>query len=228
MKRVVGNNNTKISVEEPSNLLEEKLVEKYVGVKFKTKFLLKEPPKDERIAELAKWCKVFHSYGLAPVVDGKSAGNLSFRLRKGLNEFIITASGLGPKDSLGPECFVRVVDCNVNSRTVYVHGVREPSSESILHYRIYFLRQDAHAVFHGHDTAITEHAKELGAVETKEWKPYGSLELVKSVEEVLNKNNFLVMKKHGFISIGASMEEAGKLALEKKKAVERLLKKEFK
>ena len=116
----------------------------------------------------------------------------------------------------------------MNNRTVYVHGVREPSSESILHYSIYFLRQDAHAVFHGHDAAITEHAKRLGVVETKEWKPYGSLELVKSVEEVLNKNNFLVMKKHGFISIGTSMEEAGKLALEKKKAVERLLNKEFK
>ncbi|MCS7114846.1 MAG: class II aldolase/adducin family protein [Nitrososphaerota archaeon] len=199
-------------------------MERYVGVKFRTKFLRREPPEDERIAELAKWCKVFHLHGLAPVVDGKSMGNLSFRLAGGLNEFIITASGLGPKDSLSPESFVKVVDCDVESRTVYVHGVREPSSESILHYRIYSLRQDAHAVFHGHDTAITRHAKELGAVETKEWKPYGSLELVKSVEEVLDGNKFLVMKKHGFISIGASMEEAGKLALEKKKVAEGLSK----
>ncbi|MBS7646239.1 MAG: class II aldolase/adducin family protein [Candidatus Bathyarchaeia archaeon] len=201
------------------------MMERYTGVKFKTKFLRKEPPEDKRIAELAKWCKMFHLHGLAPVVNGKSMGNLSFRLMEGSNEFIITASGLGPKDSLSPECFVKVVSCDMDSRTVYVHGVREPSSESFLHYRIYFLRRDAQAVFHGHDTAITEHAKELGVVETKEWKPYGSLELVRSVEEVLNKNNFLIMKKHGFISIGTSMEEAGRLTLEKKKVVEGLLNK---
>lgn len=199
--------------------------EKYVGVKFRTKFLRKEPPEDERIAELAKWCKVFHSYGLTPVVNGRSVGNLSFRIADGLNEFIITAAGLGPKDSLNPECFVKVVECDIDGRIVYVHGVREPSSESILHYRIYFLRRDAQAVFHGHDTTITKHTKELGIVETKEWKPYGSLELVKNVEEVLNRNNFLVMKEHGFISIGTSMEEAGKLALKKKKDAERLLSK---
>lgn len=197
-------------------------MEKYIGVKFRTKFLRKEPPEDERIAELAEWCRVFHLHGLAPVVDGKSMGNLSFRLAEGSNEFIITASGLGPKDSLTPECFVKVVECDMNSRTVYVHGVKEPSSESILHYRIYSLRQDVYAVFHGHNEAITRHAKELGIPETREWKPYGSLELVKSVEEVLNGKNFLVMKNHGFISIGTSMEEAGNLALEKKKIVERL------
>ncbi|MEM2546199.1 MAG: class II aldolase/adducin family protein [Candidatus Bathyarchaeia archaeon] len=192
-------------------------MEKYIGVKFRTKFLRREPPEDERIAELARWCRIFHSYGLAPVINGKSMGNLSFRLVEGLNEFIITASGLGPKDSLTPECFVKVVGCDVDSRTVYVHGVREPSSESLLHYRIYFLRPDAQAVFHGHDKMVTEHARELGAVETRKWEPYGSLELVRSVEEILNNNTFLVLKKHGFISIGASMEEAGKLALEKKK-----------
>lgn len=196
-------------------------MERYVGVKFKTRFLRKEPPEDERIAELVKWCKVFHMCGLTPVVDGKSMGNLSFRVKESLNEFIITASGLGPKNMLNPECFVKVVDCDLNRKIVYVHGVREPSSESFLHYRIYLLRQDVHAVFHGHDMAIMEHAKDVGAVETKEWKPYGSLELVKSVEEILNGNNFIIMRKHGFISIGASMEEAGKLALEKKRLLEK-------
>lgn len=148
-------------------------------------------------------------------------GNLSFRVKEGLNLFIITASGLGPKNMLSPECFVKVVDCDVNRKIVYVQGVNKPSSESILHYRIYLLRRDIHAVFHGHDVTITEHTKEVGAVETKEWKPYGSLELVKSVEEVLDGNNFIVMKKHGFISLGSSMEEAGKLALEKKKLLEK-------
>lgn len=150
-------------------------------------------------------------------------GNLSFRVKEGLNEFIITSSGLGSKNILTSDSFVKVVDCDVKRKIVYVHGVREPSSESLLHYRIYVLRKDVNAVFHGHDKVIVEHAKMVGAVETEDWQPYGSLELVESVEKVLGENYFIVMKKHGFISLGASMEEAGKLALEKKKIAEKTI-----
>lgn len=199
-------------------------MERYVGVKFRTKFMRREVPSDTRIGELALWCKKFHSLGLTPVVEGRSMGNLSFRLKDGLNEFIITASGLGPKDMLGPECFVRVVGFDINRKTVYVYGVKTPSSESILHYRIYELRKDVNAVFHGHNVLITKYAGALGFVETKKWRPYGSLELVESVEEVLNGNNFLVIKKHGFISLGPSMEAAGFLAIEKKMSAEEFYK----
>ncbi|MEM2103865.1 MAG: class II aldolase/adducin family protein [Candidatus Bathyarchaeia archaeon] len=193
-----------------------KSTEKYVGVKFKTEFLLKHPPKDERVKELAEWCRIFHLHGLTPVVKGRSMGNLSFRVKKGSNKFIITSSGLGPKNMLNPECFVKVVNCDLERMVVYVYGVRKPSSESLLHHRIYALRCDVNAVFHGHDLEITENAEMIGAAETKEWKPYGSLELVKSVEQVLNGNNFIVMKKHGFISLGSSMDDAGRLALAKR------------
>ncbi|MBC7131222.1 class II aldolase/adducin family protein, partial [Candidatus Bathyarchaeota archaeon] len=83
-------------------------------------------------------------------------------------------------------------------------------------YRIYQLRRDVNAIFHGHDELIIRNAKSIGAVETREWQPYGTLELIKSVEKVLNGNNFIVVKNHGFISLGRSMEEAGKLALMKR------------
>lgn len=195
-------------------------MEKYVGVKFRTEFLRREIPADERIVELACWCRRFHDLGLTPVLDGKSMGNLSFRLREGKNEFIITASGLGPKDMLKSDSFVHVVDCNVNERVVYVNGLRDPSSESILHYRIYELRSDVNAIFHGHDLWILRYAGAMGLVETGEKLPYGSLELVESVEGILDKNNFIVIKGHGFLSLGRSMEEAGLLAIEKKRAAE--------
>lgn len=195
-------------------------MEKYVGVKFRTKFLRREIHVNERIAELASWCRKFHDLGLTPILDGKSMGNLSFRVKEGTNEFIITASGLGPKDTLKPDSFVRVVDCNINERVVYVHGLKEPSSESILHYRIYELRSDVNAIFHGHDQWILRYADAMGLVETKEKLSYGSLELVKSVEEILDRNNFIVIKEHGFLSLGTSMEEAGLLAIEKKKVAE--------
>ncbi|MEM3550082.1 MAG: class II aldolase/adducin family protein [Candidatus Bathyarchaeia archaeon] len=199
-------------------------MEKYKGVKFRTVFLSKEAPKDERLVELAGWCRKFHELGLTPVVNGKSLGNLSFRLDEDSNKFIITASGLGPKDNLSAECFVKVIDCDLTKKIVYVHGLRKPSSESLLHYRIYKLRREVNAIFHGHDSSITNYAGEIGLVQTAKWHPYGSLELVRSVEEVLNGNFFLVLKGHGFISLGRSMEEAGRLALEKKKIADKFYK----
>ncbi|MEM0314123.1 MAG: class II aldolase/adducin family protein [Candidatus Bathyarchaeia archaeon] len=195
-------------------------MERYVGVKFRTEFLRRETPVDDRIAELAGWCRKFHDLGLAPIFEGKSMGNLSFRVSKGANEFIITASGLSSKDILEPDCFVRVVECNVSKCVVYVYGLREPSSESLLHYRIYELRSDVNAIFHGHDPQILRYAGTMGIVETREKLPYGSLELVKSVEEILDGNNFIVIKGHGFLSLGSSMEEAGLLAIKQKRAVE--------
>lgn len=195
-------------------------MERYVGVKFRTEFLRREPPADDRIGELASWCKRFHDLGLTPILEGRSMGNLSFRVSEAKNEFIITASGLGSKDTLEPDSFVRVVGCNVSERIVYVYGLREPSSESILHYRIYELRDDVNAVFHGHNQAILRYAGALGIVETREKLPYGSLELVKSVEEILDRNNFIVIKGHGFLSLGSSMGEAGLLAVRKKIAAE--------
>ena len=200
-------------------------MEEYVGVKFKIEFLWREVPSNKKIEELARWCKKFHSRDLTPIVNDRSMGNLSFRLKEGVEEFIITASGLGSKDSLCSECFVKVIGCDIGRRVVYASGMREPSSESILHCRIYELREDVNAVFHGHDSLITKHASDLGLVQTEKWHPYGSIELIKAVEDVLDKNNFVVMKNHGFISLGKgenAMEMAGSLALEKKEMVEML------
>jgi L-fuculose-phosphate aldolase len=189
-------------------------MERYRGVKFRVVFMGKNPPDDERVGELASWCKTFHSYGLTPVVEGRSMGNLSFRINEGVNEFIITASGLGPKDDLSHGCFVKVVGCDFKRKIVYAFGVRKPSSESMLHYRIYELRSDVNAIFHGHSEEILRAADGMNLIRTKSWHPYGSLELVKSIEEVLDRNNFIIMRRHGFLSLGSSMDEAGKLAID--------------
>lgn len=198
--------------------------EEYVGTKFRTIFLSREAPRNDRIRELIKWCQIFHELGLTPMVDGRSMGNLSFRVRGERNEFIITASGIGPKNMLSRGFFVKVVGCDFENKLVYAYGLREPSSESMLHYRIYQIRSDVNAIFHGHDEEITKHAKEIEAVETEEWHPYGTIELVKSVENVLGESNFIVIKQHGFISLGRSMEEAGRRALAMKKKAEEISK----
>ena len=50
-------------------------------------------------------------------------------------------------------------------------------------------------------------------VETEKEEEYGTVALVQGVLDVLGENNFLIMKNHGFISLGKTMQEAGELSL---------------
>lgn len=181
-----------------------------VSPKFSTVFVSNSFAVPDELKTLKKWCAVFEEKGLAPSHSAGTFGNLSFRL-KGTDEFIITASCVGFKDKLRDEDFVHVKDVDLEKRRIRAAGSREPSSESMLHSEIYRTRKDVNAVFHGHSKEILEDCSDL--ITTKKAEPYGSIELVKSVKDVLGNNNFIIMKGHGFISMGAAMDIAGNYAL---------------
>ena len=82
-----------------------------------------------------------------------------------------------------------------------------------MHALLYGLRPEIMAVFHGHNAIITEHAKGLGIAETASSYAYGTAELAQGVAEVARHATFLVIKEHGFVALGASMQEAGELSL---------------
>jgi L-fuculose-phosphate aldolase len=182
-------------------------------VSFTTIFDDNRPPVDPGIGELKDWCREFHERGLTPSYEGSSLGNLSFRPRQGKGSFIITASQLELKDSLSEEAFVRVHTCDLERRIVNASGAREPSSESMLHFEIYRARDDINAIFHGHCALILERADEIGLPVTTREEPFGSTALVRRVLEILDDHDFVVMKNHGFLSLGTDMESAGRLAL---------------
>lgn len=184
------------------------------GVKFKIEMVGRNIPKDPRIKELKHWCRVFHRYNLTPPHKSGSCGNLSFRLENDKDPFIITGSRIGLKDALPDNCFVKVSSVDLKKGIVCADGIREPSSESMLHSAIYRRRKDVNAIFHGHSQEILSCANKLKIPETKQEDPYGSIELVQSVLKVLGSKSFLVIKKHGFISLGRTMEEAGEIALQ--------------
>ncbi|MDI6731624.1 MAG: class II aldolase/adducin family protein [Candidatus Margulisbacteria bacterium] len=146
---------------------------------------------------------------------GQTLGNLSFRFKKGANAFIITASGI--KSDFTLDSFVLVTSVNFKRRIVYAVGKRLPSSESMLHYAIYKKRKDVNAVFHGHSQAILDYAEKVNLPMTKNEKPYGSTALVNEVEKILKKIYFLIVKKHGFLSLGKNINQAGKMVLAIKK-----------
>ena len=134
-------------------------------------------------------------------------------MRDGDHAFVITGSQVGWKDRLTDDKFVTVSDCDLSRGVVYATGLRDPSSESMMHYAIYQRRPDVQAVFHGHSREVLSCPEKLAIRETREKKPYGSLELVESVLEVLDREMFVVLKRHGFVSLGGTMREAGDLAV---------------
>jgi ribulose-5-phosphate 4-epimerase/fuculose-1-phosphate aldolase len=183
-------------------------------VKFNIIFTERTIPRDSRLDELRYWCQEFQRLNLTPRYQNRSLGNLSFRLNQDEDDFMITASALEVKDSLSDDSFVIVHSYDAESRTIRASGTREPSSESVLHFGVYAARRDTNAVFHGHSGRIIRASDALGLTTTTKFEDYGSLELATSVLDVLDDQSFIVMKKHGFLSLGQTMKEAGTLAIE--------------
>lgn len=182
--------------------------------KFKTIFLSNNAPEEKVIDELIKWCSLFQEKGLAPCYGKGTFGNLSYRIALGSPRFIITASGLSSKGSLSNTDFVQIENTDIGTYTVKAKGSRAPSSESILHHVIYQARPEINAVFHGHCSAIMDKASELSIPCTSKEEPYGTKALIEEVLAIIKDNDFIIMKNHGFLSLGRSMKEAGDIALQ--------------
>ncbi len=179
-------------------------------IRFNIIFISAEVPSNAKVDELKEWSEKFQRNGLTPEFEGNYTGNLSFRCREGL---VITASGLKSKENLRNDCFVYVKNYDEQNNTVYVEGKRQPSSEAVMHYLIYKTRKEVNAVFHGHNKAIIINAEKLGFPVTEREHEPGTIELAKEALKVLRNKNLVVLKNHGFVSLGRIMKEAGELAL---------------
>lgn len=179
-------------------------------IRFNSIFVSDQPPRDPRIEELKEWCGEFQKNKLTPEVEGNYTGNLSFRSKEG---FVITVSGLKSKENLTDKCFVYVKDYEEQSNTFYIEGKKQPSSETIMHSLIYRNNEEVNAVFHGHNDVIVKNADELKLPVTEKEYESGTIELAKEVLKVLGDKKVIVLKNHGFVSLGTTMKEAGELAL---------------
>ena len=182
----------------------------YIGTKFQTVFKDKNAIKDDNISILIKWCDHFAELGLSPKLIGGFGGNLSFRTKQG---FIITASGVNLKN-LSENDLVEIIEADILLKKVVVNGTKQPSSESLLHYYIYSQRPEVNAVFHGHDEQVLKKCEQLNLLITKQEQPYGSVKLIEEVGKMLENYFYIVLKNHGFLSLGETMDKAGNLALQ--------------
>ena len=192
-------------------------MEEYQGTKFKTILEKKEIKFSKQIKKLISWGKILSKHNFIPHYKNEkeperksSGGNLSFRFQSG---FVITAS-YSDIENLRIQDFVFVQDADLQKKTVYATGLRNPSSESMMHHAIYKARNDVNAIFHGHFNKLLQNYAQIGLVSTKKFADYGTIELVNSILEVLEQNDFMILKKHGFISLGKDIDKSGKLILE--------------
>lgn len=173
------------------------MAEHYVGVKFEVRHLAPEPVEDPRISKLIGVGKVLAERGFCP----ENSGNLSFRSG---HDFVITAAG-SELGKLTPASFVRVKEVNVAQKIVTCTGNVRPSSEAIMHRMIYDARPEIQVVLHAHALNLKR------AVTTSREYPYGTVEFARSAVEALRCHDLVILKNHGFVSVGKTATEAFQL-----------------
>ena len=179
-------------------------MERYQGVRFETRVVDDRPPDAPGAARLVRWCRAFSEEGFSPA--GESAvGNLSARLDPG---FLVTPTHL-PFLGIGVEDLVQVLAVDVATGVVTVRGRHEPTSEAFMHHAIYDRRPDVGAVFHGHCDALLEAAAQRGLPTTPREVAYGTPELARLAADVAAEHDLFLLAHHGFVALGATMEEAG-------------------
>jgi len=189
------------------------MAEIYTGIKFNYRSKGKTIINSESLSELKNWGAFFNEKNLAPPYPGGSSGNLSFRIKPGKNNFIITASHTALRENMPDSDFTEIVSYDENKNLITGKGTKEPSSESIMHYIIYKNKPDINAVFHGHSPEIMKFADQLKIPVTKKELEYGTMELAKEALKLLTTHNFIILKNHGFISLGKTVQEAGNLTI---------------
>jgi hypothetical protein len=149
--------------------------------------------------KLIGWYDRFLTHDVAPNYQGNNGG-LSYRLDDG---FVITN---GSDNGL-----VRIVRGKGNK--LEVHGNVIPLDID-MHNAIYRVRPDVAAIFPGYSEALLNMGPRMGAKHTSHEAPYGSYKLAMDITQLLDKQEyFLIIKGTGFLSLGLSMDMAGRLAL---------------
>jgi L-fuculose-phosphate aldolase len=155
------------------------------------------------------------------LVPGKS-GNISMKFKKDEFERVaVTPSGVSLK--MLDEKDILIVDMNGN--LIYNSEIK-PTSELIMHLKIYEERDDINAIVHTHSPIATGFAfagekidriEGFGPIKDKyisfvNYYPPGSVELADAVSKGLNNQDVVLLKEHGLVALGENLDEATLLA----------------
>lgn len=142
-------------------------------------------------------------------------GNISVRLSD--DSLAITSSGASKGFLTVGD--VIMIDMNGN----LLQGEKPPSSENLLHLSIYRRRLDVMSVVHAHPIYVTAFAvsgiplaqpilpeivQSIGEIPLCEFALPGTEDLARTVIPYLERHNAFMLKNHGAVTVGKSLEEA--------------------
>jgi len=184
------------------------------------------------VSALSQACDALADRGLlASYESGEfigSNGNVSQRHPEG--GFLITATQLRSKQDLGPAAFVHIVDYSrtATSYTARFHGLRLPSSESLLHWHLYKCFPEVNAIVHAHEFnnrlyGDPDRWPELNIVETARSGTPGTIDLGEVASEAFaDTAHYVILKNHvppwdrhrtGTVALGQTLAKATARAL---------------
>jgi len=148
-----------------------------------------------------------------------TSGNVSVKVNE---HVIIKPSGVA-YSLLRPEDYV-VVDLDGN----IIEGNKKPSIDTATHLHLYRSIEWAKSIIHTHSTfatvwavaekpipvLCTAHADVFGEeIPLSEYAPVGSEAIAKAVLKVLGKSGVVLLRKHGVMVVGSSLDDAIKKAI---------------
>lgn len=141
----------------------------------------------------------------------ENSGNLSVLVEG--DELLITASNVD-KAGIDSDDLVLAERFDLAGKRVWFYGGRKPSSEVLMHHLIY-QNFAARAVVHAHVRELVE-GESLAHLRTPEFLEEGTVELAHTVAEKLRETGggVVVIKDHGVIAYGSSLEAAAEKILE--------------
>ncbi|MFC2075150.1 class II aldolase/adducin family protein [Bdellovibrionota bacterium] len=170
--------------------------------------MLNEQAIRNKIVTICRW---MHERGYIASTDG----NVSVRLSTDL--LLMTPSGVN-KGHLTPDQIL-VTDLEGKKIT----GEKEPSSEILMHLKVYALREDVQAIIHAHPPistafsvagkslsipALTEVVLTLGEIPTAPYATPSTDEVPKSIASLIESHDALILERHGSLTVGSNLSEA--------------------
>ena len=180
--------------------------DKLIIPSFQTFYVSKEETNCPLIPEIVKTGKKFKEIGFS-----KDMTSASMSLRYG-KRVLINAKNSSLGD-IEREEFLEIVDYDPVKKVLLAMGLKEPRSESSLHWLIHHARNEVNAIIQINDVVLAE--KLIGKIPVTEKEyPRGTLEQAKEVLRILRTSEKVVIKNQGILFVGSNAKDVEKNALE--------------
>ena len=155
---------------------------------------------------LIELAKTLHGLGVMPSYGPGDHGNLSCRTPTGC---LFTARQTH-KAALRPDQLVSLVGYESTPRgaCLMFDGKVLPSTDALMHWRLYERRADVGAIIHGHDPQALAKAVALELPVTHGSGLTNSVELIDEVVVLAAAHDYILLRDHGVVALGTTISAA--------------------